>query len=448
MSLGWPRGVALVRIRSGGWTVTRFEGVVLVGRNSRRYLAVGAACATGLALTVLGGEVGLASTPTATSWHPAGGMHGTLNVKGFGGAVALSADGHLALVGTDGTRYRGASVYSDASGQWRRVAILAADDGQDGDGFGRSVALTPDGSTALVGAPHAHGHGEAYVFSDVGGDWQQTAELAGSSVSAGDAFGTSVAITADATQAVIGSQPNPDGTSVPRGAAYVFRFAAGSWAQAQQLDPPIRGRNAFGFAVAVSADGTVLMVGAPGDITSRRPYVATYQLDGDGQWVFGAQLTCPCFDNRPEFGAALALSADGHVALVGAPDTGGGCSSGWVMAYRDASLIAKFVPGECGVAYGTSVGLSADGTVALVGGPEPIASFPATGQARVIEGIGSGHARTTKIAPSGLADGDQYGGAVALSADGDTALVGAPLRTGGPGARYHGIAFVFRGVDG
>jgi hypothetical protein len=57
---------------------------------------------------------------------------------------------------------------------------LAASNGLQGDRFGQSVALSPDGTVALVGAPSAHGGrgvGAAYVFGNAGQVWTQQAEL-------------------------------------------------------------------------------------------------------------------------------------------------------------------------------------------------------------------------------------------------------------------------------
>jgi hypothetical protein len=59
-------------------------------------------------------------------------------------------------------------VFARADGDWVQWAKLAAQDGISGDQFGRRVALSADGSTALVGAAWnddvAVNVGSAYVF--------------------------------------------------------------------------------------------------------------------------------------------------------------------------------------------------------------------------------------------------------------------------------------------
>lgn len=94
---------------------------------------------------------------------------------GFGVSVALSADGGTLAVGTiaeeeDATGIYagdyftnnnqmglgGGAVYlfSNSSGSWAQQAYIKASNTGDGDRFGISVALTPDGDTLAVGAEY------------------------------------------------------------------------------------------------------------------------------------------------------------------------------------------------------------------------------------------------------------------------------------------------------
>jgi FG-GAP repeat len=90
----------------------------------------------------------------------------------FGNAIAM--DGDLAVIGAQnysGTffGYGAAFVYHrEATGQWRLLDTLMADDRADGDQFGYSVALS--GKLAVVGAPFrdeagTDDSGAAYVFA-------------------------------------------------------------------------------------------------------------------------------------------------------------------------------------------------------------------------------------------------------------------------------------------
>ncbi|HKM87349.1 MAG TPA: hypothetical protein VJX48_01975, partial [Xanthobacteraceae bacterium] len=95
---------------------------------------------------------------------------------------------------------------------------------------GYSVALSADGTTAIVGGPDDNADiGAAWVFTRSGGVWTQQ----GSKLVAGDAagtsveFGYSVALSADGNTAIIGG-PADNGSI---GAAWVFTRSGGVWTQ-------------------------------------------------------------------------------------------------------------------------------------------------------------------------------------------------------------------------
>ncbi|PSP77866.1 hypothetical protein BRC81_09315 [Halobacteriales archaeon QS_1_68_20] len=77
----------------------------------------------------------------------------------FGGAVALTADGSLAIVGADtsddtnGFKAGSAYLFARSGGDWDQQAKLAASDGNGGAVFGWSVGPSTGGGTGLVGAP-------------------------------------------------------------------------------------------------------------------------------------------------------------------------------------------------------------------------------------------------------------------------------------------------------
>ena len=75
----------------------------------------------------------------------------------FGFSVALSADGSTALVGAQGgtgpvdTQVPGAAyIFTRSEGVWSQQAMLTASDRQVSDHFGVSVALSDSGDTALI----------------------------------------------------------------------------------------------------------------------------------------------------------------------------------------------------------------------------------------------------------------------------------------------------------
>jgi hypothetical protein len=94
----------------------------------------------------------------------------------FGSSVALSADGSTALVGAPAGS--GGSVVVEVrsqDGTWTAQTALLTPSHEVGAGsFGESVALSADGSTALIGGPYdSSSTGGACVFAHAGSAWTQ-----------------------------------------------------------------------------------------------------------------------------------------------------------------------------------------------------------------------------------------------------------------------------------
>src|SRR5688572_16404066 len=128
---------------------------------------------------------------------------------------------------------------------------LTSQAGADFDLFGESVSIS--GTTAVVGASGADvvafNAGAAFVFVERGSEYERQATLTAGDASAGDFFGTSVAISADTI--VVGAYG--DGAEV--GAAYAFARVDGSWVQRAKLRPAdLAEADEFGRTVAVSGD--------------------------------------------------------------------------------------------------------------------------------------------------------------------------------------------------
>ncbi|WP_434418219.1 FG-GAP repeat protein [Nannocystis pusilla] len=230
----------------------------------------------------------------------------------FGGALALSADGNTlavgaplesgASVGVNGDQSEGA-VYSGAvymftrqGGAWSQQAYIKASNTQQFDFFGYSLALAGDGDTLAVGAPFessaateidgdeanddAKSAGAIYLFSRQGQAWQQDAYVKAPNAGADALFGISVALSGDGGILVAGAQAEgggdagsfaefSEGTAPDSGAAYVFSRVAGSWTYRRYLKAP-KSRNdyQFGSVVDLTADGTTLVIAAPGETST------------------------------------------------------------------------------------------------------------------------------------------------------------------------------------
>ena len=292
----------------------------------------------------------------------------------FGTAVALSADGNTALIGGIGDdKATGAVwVFTRSGSTWSQQGEkLVGSSPQEEGRFGQSVALSGDGATALVGCGPFYGHGGgAWIFTRTGSTWSQQGPRIDPSGEVGEGnFGTSVALSTDGSTALIGAPWDNSQT----GAAWVFTRSGEEWVQqgnkltgAEESGSGGFGEGAFGYSVALSGDGNTALIGGPAD-TNESGAVWVFVRSGSTWAEQGPKLTTGEGVNGyyAEFGRSVALSGSGNIALVG----GRGAvfeRSGSTWVEQQPGLFAgEGSEGE----FGESVALSADGTTALIGSP-------------------------------------------------------------------------------
>jgi FG-GAP repeat len=259
-----------------------------------------------------------------------------------------------------------------AIAQVQQLAELTASDGVTNFYFGSSVAIS--GNTAVVGAPGGYDvPGAAYVFVNSGGVWQQTAKLVPESSAEYDLFGESVAI--DGNLIVVGGPAVEVGPS-EYGAAFLFVGSGSNWRSAGALVPSDVFENGFGDSVAISGDTVV--VGRPGGGNDCGPPGAIYlyvnPVGHEDTITETAILTQSDGQTCGELGTSVAIS--GSTVLGGAPFTYGqeGTAyvfvepqNGWTSMTQTAKLVASNIVSSDH--FGTSVALSANGKTALAGAP-------------------------------------------------------------------------------
>ena len=152
----------------------------------------------------------------------------------FGTSVALSGEGNAALIGGpgDGGKVGAAWVFAPSGEVWSQEGAKLTGTGGSGAGeFGWSVALSREGTTALIGAPgDGSNAGAAWAFAASSeGAWSQQGEkLTGSGEGGAGALGRSVALSSDGSTALLGGPADSANT----GAAWVFtRSQAAAWSQ-------------------------------------------------------------------------------------------------------------------------------------------------------------------------------------------------------------------------
>ena len=224
--------------------------------------------------------------------------------------LTISADGNTLAVGAgdedsnatgingdqnDNSASRSGAVYLyrfDGT-DWSQQAYIKASNTGEFDRFGWPVALSADGNLLAVGATgedsnadgvdgdqndnSSFGSGAVYLFHFDGANWLQQAYIKAPKTGS-NGFGGRVALSADGFTMVVGAGDSSNATGINgdqnddsapgSGAAYLFRFDGTNWSQQAYIKASnTDAGDGFG-SVAISADGGVLAVGAPGEDSS------------------------------------------------------------------------------------------------------------------------------------------------------------------------------------
>jgi hypothetical protein len=203
----------------------------------------------------------------------------------------------------------------------------------------------------------------------------------------------------------------------------------------------------FGSAVALSADGNTLAVGAERTADAVTPYsgsVLVYTRSGS-DWVGPVTLKATNADDFDSFGDAVALSADGNTLVVGAPYEASGNGTPLDNSVPGAGAAYIFIRSAGGTwsqaaylksaetpstyeNFGESVALSPDGTVAAVGIPYrtiPTGPIGSAGVVYLFASTGGIWTRTGPITAPTPSASANFGYSIALSNEGATLAVGA-----------------------
>jgi hypothetical protein len=296
------------------------------------------------------------------------------------------------------------------------VAYLKASNPETGDHFGcggslsghtgNSIAISRDGTTLAVGAPHesggspgingnqddnsAYGSGAVYVFTRQGNSWVQQAYVKASNPQQSAHFGQVVSLSADGntmgvsahfeSSASKGINGNQNDDSIPEaGAVYIFTRTGATWSQQAYIKASNAGRAAisdddisdgdqFGYSHSLSADGNTLAVGAITE-DSRASGInnlafqdddtavssgAVYVFTRTGTtWSQQAYIKAANADGGDLFGYGVGLSADGNTLVVGGYDEdGSGRTTNSIPDGRRNGSGAIYVFDRTGTAWG------------------------------------------------------------------------------------------------
>jgi hypothetical protein len=470
-------------------------------------------------------------TRSSSTWSQQAELKGTGEVSSeafpgeFGASVALSSNGNTALMGGpgDSSNFGAAWAFTRSETTWTQQGSKLTGTGASGHskgGLGSSVALSSDGNTALIGGPE-DGAGAAWVFTRSGSTWtQQGSKLTGAE-EVGEAvkFGASVALSSDGNTALIGGPgdariveregevtekltivkglPSTSGifietgvsgakiesgtvvasvlgehevelskavegagsatvkekltfTKASVGSTWVFTRSGSTWSQqgsklsgGEEVGEAVK----FGDSVALSATGNTALIGGPSD-KGLTGATWVFLRNSEGKWTqWGPKLTgTGASGSIIEFGSSVALSSDGNTALIGGPFDGAvspkfePLGAAWVFARSGSTwsqLGSKLTGGveeKGGGEFGTSLALSANGSTALIGGSLDNSEL---GASWVFTRSGSTWTQQgAKLTGTGESGKAEFGSSVALSSEGNTALIGGLFDSSQAGATW------------
>lgn len=263
------------------------------------------------------------SAPTATLANP-----GT-TVAQFGSSVSLSSDGTTALVGADAVNNGTGVAYvfhvpdeSSWSDSTAPIATLANSNEIADSAFGFGATLSHDGTTALIGDV---GKGVYVYHSPSDSAWTTTSTPTATLTpgSGSPEFGYSIALSSDGSKALVGVDRLIDSSTDY--VAYVFQAPnETSWSNMASasavLTSPAPSSDET-TAVAISSDGLTALVGVASGNSSAGS-ASVYEVAAAGNWSGSLTPNATLSDAAtPDgaFGAAASLSTDGTTAIIGDP---------------------------------------------------------------------------------------------------------------------------------
>ena len=379
--------------------------------------------------------------------------------------TAPDGEGYQAALDSDDAGNSGAvTVYRRSGSAWSVEAFVKAPKAGSGDRFGEVLALSADGATLAVGAPEEDSastgtftapDGEGYqaaldsgdagnsgavtVYRRSGSAWSVETFVKAPVAGFNDQFGTALALDSSGTTLAVGAPfeasasagvfTAPDGEGYQAaldsddagnsGAVTVYRRSGSAWSVETFVKAPVAGGgDQFGTALALDSSGTTLAVGAPfegsastgtftapdgegyqaaldSDDAGNSGAVTVYRRSGS-EWSVETFVKAPVAGFNDQFGTALALDSSGATLAVGAP--------------FEASASAGVFAAPDGEGY--QAALDSDDA----GNSGAVTVYRRSGSAWSVEAF---------VKASNTGASDQFGSALALSADSATLAVGA-----------------------
>lgn len=360
---------------------------------------------------------------------------------------AMASNAHVSNTLTGGGA--GAVYVFERSGQsWSASSYIKSSIPSANAAFGDAIALSRDGDTLLIGGPRTEApptedgpgpaRGAVHIYARNDGGWIER-QIVYPPVMPDppgppqlELFGRSLALSGDGRRFVVGAQrrelrvnSNNSQESVTQGWAFLYERNdgdGGGWGRrdffvGDNVDANEFSNDRFGEALALSETGDVVAIGASadgsdatgvsddkrGNPTGARNSGAVhlYALSEEGtSWVRSAYVKASIIPDTVvtsntgfQFGAAVALSSDGAALVVGAPnegrkmsgvdgllpssefddvDTIAGSGAAFYLQRQPAGWLQLHIKApnpQISAAFGSALALSADGQTLVVGAP-------------------------------------------------------------------------------
>jgi Arc/MetJ family transcription regulator len=311
-------------------------GVGVALSSDAQILAVGANQWEGAAGTSRGGVY--VDDWSGSSWSQRGSVIEAADAADtdlFGSCCCLSDDGSVLVVGA--FQWEGAAdnqggvyVYDWSGSAWsQRGGVLTAGDAGLIDRYGYAVSISSDGLVLAVGSrswDSAGGteRGAVYIYDWSGSSWvQRGSVLTPSDAADNDFFGVAVSLSGDGSILAVGAVGWEGASGSDRGGVYIYDWSGSAWVQRGSVLEASDAADGddFGFGVAFSDDGNVLVVSArrwEGASGSNRGGVYIYDRSGSAWVQRGSVLEASDAADGDFYGRSVALADNAAVLVVGA----------------------------------------------------------------------------------------------------------------------------------
>ena len=311
--------------------------------------------------------------------------------------------------------------------------------------FGSSVALSADAETLFVGAidDESSGKGAVHVYDkNENGIWihsttLDTGFIDGFTLTNDDYFGSSLALSSNGDKLFIGAPGNDTGGS-ERGAVYIFSKNDDSWSLEETVnndfsDLTLSDADHFGSTLTVSPDGNTLFVGASNHTSGSLNHSFFIFTDTNAEWTYENEVSVGS-SGISDMNSLTFLDDTLFVSVHGE-------TSNTIRSYTENTESVWTYNTVLDITQAPeSLALSSDGNTLYVG---TVGANHTTGSVMVyrIHEDTFTYVKTIEDNTAGLSlhNGDRFGSALALSADGETLFIGSPRR----GSKNEGAVYEF-----